>query len=467
VREDQIRDEVASRLSSVNAALPTSVLKRPVRLVSGLARAGTRWLARAARRRREDIEPESTVTGTFGELKGVTMKLGQVLGYTDLGLPRNLAAALSALHTHAQPLPFDRIREVLERELGPAGRVLAQSMRPDAAAAGSIGQVHRSRLPDGSPVAVKVLYPGVSETIARDLAPATLGGRVAALIYPGAQLQGWVREVRARVLAECDYALEARRQQRFAELFAGHETIVVPTVHRAWCSPRVLTTRFVDGLHLEAWLGTSPGLQARERAASALFDFYAGALFGHGVYNCDPHPGNFLFMADGRLAFVDFGSTQELAHEARVALRQLAREVLDGLSLPRTPRRANELGISAELPFLLRTVLGVSSALERLDTREDWRARLRRLLEPEVAPPPPVAVPPEPSAYDVVLLDPGQTPIGVVRAIRDFTGMNLRDVRDLIENAPRMIRRAVPRADARKLQQRLESAGARIELKPV
>jgi ribosomal protein L7/L12 len=482
VRDNEIRDEVASRLAAAHAALPTSVIRRPVRLVAGLARASTRWLVRTARRR-SDIEAESAVAASLGELKGVTMKMGQLLGHTELGLPRRLTAALSALHTHAQPLALDELRGVLEADLGHAGRVLGARMHATPIAAGSLGQVHRAALPDGTPVAVKVLYPGIAATIGRDLWPATVTSRLATLLYRRAPLGVWVRDVRDRVREECDYRLEAERQQRFLARYAGHADLVVPAVHPAWSGARVLTTDLVEGRHLGAFLEAAPGAADKARAARALFGFFVGSLVHHGAYHCDPHPGNYLFLPDGRVALLDFGAVRELPPAAAERLARFIEPFLRDEEAAFTPlgaqrldqvlARARQLEVAAELPFLLRMLFGLAATLGQLGARANWH----RLLHGEPAAPVrvaevvPIAVArqapaSEPGPVDVVLLHPGENVILVVRAIRDETALNLRDVKDLVDDCPRAIQRAVPRAAAERLRQRLERAGARVELRP-
>src|SRR2546423_3402792 len=125
MREDQIRREVTSRVSGTTVKLPTSAIGRPARLLAGLTHAGTGSLRRAlgrrvGRRREPDLAPEAAVVASLGRLKGVAMQIGQLLGYVDVGLPTNLQSALSVLHTHAQPLALDRIRSVVEDDLGDA-----------------------------------------------------------------------------------------------------------------------------------------------------------------------------------------------------------------------------------------------------------------------------------------------------------------------------------------------------------
>jgi ribosomal protein L7/L12 len=503
MRHDQVSSETARRLAAASASLPSSLLGRQTLLFAGLGRAGARSLGRALSRRigrgrADDVEPEIAAAAAVGRLKGVTMKMGQLAGYLALGLPGPLGAALSALHVHAQPLAFDHVRRVVEAELGPAGTALARTLDPLPLSAASVGQVHRGALPDGTAVAVKVLHPGLDAIIARELAPAVLASRLASRLYPRAQLRRVVDEVRARLIAECDYVLEARRQEQFAALFAGHPTIVVPAVQSALSSARVLTTTLASGVHLDGWLAAAPGPEARDRAGAALAELYLAPLFRAGLYDCDPHPGNYLFGEDGRIAFVDFGCAAELDGERAAAARDLVRAFF-ARSRPRLSQlwRDHIGALGGELVFLLRTLVGISTVLRRIGARVDWerdvfapRPDTNAATESPVAPTPtpsiaaspvaaaslvapvsPVAPAASPVApvdnglYELVLEHPGVHLIAVIRQLRDATGLDLRDVKALVEGYPRPVASALARADAEALRARLEAAGARVRLR--
>ena len=481
MRREQIRSETARRLAVTRGALPSSLIARQAWLFAGLGRAGARAVGRAfsrrvGRGRADDVEPEIATAAALGRLKGVTMKVAQLAGYLDLGLPGPLGAALSALHTHAQPLAFDHVRGVVETELGAAGAALARTLDPRPLSAASVGQVHRGALPDGTAVAVKVLHPGLDAIIAQELAPAVLASRLAALFDPRAQLRRVVDEVRARLLAECDYVLEARRQQRFAALFAGHPTIVVPAVHSALSSPRVLTTTLEGGLHLDDWLAAAPDPAARDRAGAALVELYLAPLFRADVYDCDPHPGNYLFGDDGRIAFVDFGCVAEL-DGARAAA---AREMVRAFFAPTRPRlsrlwRDHSGALGGELVFLLRTLVGISTVLRRIGAHVDWERIVESRPEASAATERRVTVTPPPAAspiaavdtgvYELVLVHPGVHLIAVIRQLRDLTGLDLRDVKALVDDCPRLVASALARADADALRARFEAAGASVRLR--
>lgn len=146
------------------------------------------------------------------------------------------------------------------------------------------------------------------------------------LLVPGIDVDGLVEQMRRAVLEECDYTREAIFQKRFAKIYAGHSSLTVPAVHDAYVSRRVLTTSWVDGMRFDALMATNPTAAERDRFGEALFEFYLGTLFRHGLYNWDPHPGNYVFRRDGRLGILDYGSTREMdpAFVRKLAVLSLA-----------------------------------------------------------------------------------------------------------------------------------------------
>ncbi len=491
------------------APVPTSRLGRLRRLGATTLQSGKLALGKL-RKRTPDLAAAERMVAAVGELKGVAMKMGQVLSYIDTGLSPEVRSALSALQTHAQPLPFDRVRAVLESELGARAGELLASMASDPIAVASIGQVHRARL-GGAEVAVKVQYPGITEAIANDFGPAAVGGTIVSFFLPAAK--PFVAHARARFLEECDYTLEASRQRRFAELFADHPVIRVPEVFGDHSTARVLTTGFVDGQHLDELLASHPAQEERDRYGAALFDLYFGALFEHGIYNCDPHPGNYLFCSDGTLAAIDFGCARQfgpgfVADLAALSLAvrsdepPLLHRALEGLGLLRTGqqydrdaarelmralygpiltdevrpfehepgRRVRELlksnrdllkaRLPGEMLFLLRLRIGLAAVLYDLEAHANWRAVADQVIDARAAAGAGAWAPP---LFDVVLLDAGANAIAVVRQIRAATGVGIKEAKAVIEHLPRAVIEARLEKEARELCAQIEAAGGRAE----
>ena len=323
-----LRDEIRARLLAGQRKIPTSSLLRLGKLATTAMRAGHYVLGHdAAADEDVDVDALARIVATAGELKGIAMKAGQLMSYTDVALPEAMRQALSTLQTHAQPMTFDQVSEIVRQELGDRAGALLEAMDREVAAAASIGQVHRARLPDGTPVAVKVQYPGIERAIEADFGPSAVPSTITAVFYPGARIKDFIDEARRRFLEECDYLHEARIQARFAELYAGDPTVVIPAVHPPYCSRRVFVSSWVDGAGFEEFLARDPDQATRDRVGEALFEFYVGSLFRRGLYNCDPHPGNYLFVDDGRIAMLDYGCTRVFEPEFVAKLAALTRAV--------------------------------------------------------------------------------------------------------------------------------------------
>lgn len=325
-----LRDKLERRLLAVDAKLPTSSLERFGRT----ALAGLRGARLALRRKSigqnlEDVESLIALAASVGQLKGIAMKAGQLMGYLELQLPPELKSALAVLQTHSPPMPFERVVEIVTAELGKNAPPLLLQMDTSPAAAASIGQVHRARLPNGEDVAVKIQYPGMEITIASDFRPAALGTSFANLLAPGANVDAVIAAARNAFIEECDYEREARYQERFARIYADHATLVVPRVHPLYCSRRVLTTTWIEGRRFDDFLASNPPQSERDRLGEALFEFYVGTLFRHGLYNWDPHPGNYIVQPDGRIAMLDYGSTREFDRAFVQRLAALTRAAHD------------------------------------------------------------------------------------------------------------------------------------------
>jgi predicted unusual protein kinase regulating ubiquinone biosynthesis (AarF/ABC1/UbiB family) len=316
------------------APIPTSSLGRLRRTAVAGARVGLGALAGKLRGRDLSLgalSPEALarLVESLGELKGVAMKVGQILSYVDGSLAPEARQLLAVLQLHSQPTPFAHIEQTIRADLGARAQALLERLEREPVAAASIGQVHRAVLEDGTTAAVKVRHPGIESAIRADFKAAAIGKVMARAFAPGVDTAELIEEARARFLEECDYALEARRQARFVELFAGHEAIAIPAVHLDWCGPRVLTTSWHEGSGLEAFLLSQPPSGARERAARALYEFYVGTLYRHGLFNADPHPGNLLFSAEGRVTILDHGCVREFDRDTVITLVRLSRAVRD------------------------------------------------------------------------------------------------------------------------------------------
>ena len=260
------------------------------------------------------------------EEAGVTfVKLGQVLSTRPDLLPHEFVEELGQLQDHVAPAAWDQVEQALTAELGaPVDEVFARFDRRPLAAA-SVAQVHAAQLRSGVEVAVKVQRPGIRVVVERDL---DIVARLARTLEGRTR---WARSIGTRELAlgfagavreELDFRIEAANMAGVAASADG--AVRIPTPHRPLCGERVLVMQRLDGTPLKAAepVIAERGLD-RDTLARALLECVLRQIMLSGVFHADPHPGNVLVLADGRLGLLDFGSVGRLDRLLRAALQRL------------------------------------------------------------------------------------------------------------------------------------------------
>jgi predicted unusual protein kinase regulating ubiquinone biosynthesis (AarF/ABC1/UbiB family) len=278
---------------------------------------------------RRQLEAAEQIFEVLGNMKGAAMKVGQVASFVDTGafppeFQERIQQKLAELRDAAPRVPFKRMRKVIEDELGmPLGEAF-EDFGEEAVAAASIGQVYKARLrDDGREVAVKVQYPGVAQAVRADLQNLGLIMRVAKRIAPGMDTKAMTTEIRERLTDELDYEHEAQSHRAFERAWRGHPFIYVPPVVTSLSGERVLVTEWVEGAGFEEVRERDAA--TRDRFGEIVFRFFFGSLYRHGHFSGDPHPGNYKLMADGRVAFLDFGMTKKLDAADLTAEREAIR----------------------------------------------------------------------------------------------------------------------------------------------
>lgn len=278
-----------------------------------------------------NVEGLSALTSRLGELKGLGMKLGQILSYVDPNLPPEGRELLSVLQTKAPASPAEAVARTLEDAFGDRAPTLRAAMAPTPFAVASIGQVYRATLPEVGDVAVKVRHEGIVAAFEADFASVGGGLGVANTLLLGAAANAReaVAEVKEVMLAECDFAREGGHQRAFGAWLSADPTLVVPAVIDDWSTASVLTTRWEPGDGLDTFLERHPTQAERDRAGEALFRASVGGLYALGRLHADPHPGNFAFR-DGRVVLYDFGCVREFSPTVVQALADLVAALRHG-----------------------------------------------------------------------------------------------------------------------------------------
>ncbi len=265
---------------------------------------------------KQQLKAAEGLVKVFSGMRGAAMKVGQTLSAVDIGLvPEEIRPqfqeTLARLQDDAEPVSFSAITNVVERDTGTRLADAFADIDPEPIAAASIGQVHRATLHDGRDVAVKVQYPGIAEAIHADMQNLRLGLKLLNVLAPGIDTRAIADEIRERIGEELDYELEADHHREMARLYRGHPFIVVPDVIRSLTGERVIVTEYVEGRRFREVLADTPQAD-RDRYGEILVRFYLNGPLRHRLLNGDPHPGNSLFLDDGRIGFLDFGFAKHL-----------------------------------------------------------------------------------------------------------------------------------------------------------
>jgi predicted unusual protein kinase regulating ubiquinone biosynthesis (AarF/ABC1/UbiB family) len=295
-------------------------------LVISLLRDQRRWIAWGAplrrtadshRRRAEALVHALAVLGpTF-------VKLAQVFASRADVVPEPYLSALGTLTDQVPPIPWAQVERVIEASYGAPVAEIFQEIDQVPLAAASLGQVHRARHA-GAEVVVKVLRPGVERLVAADIAAATRILRVVHRLWPNRHvvaLQAVIGEFSLRIWDEMDFRKEGAFAAEVRANFAGHRGVRVPAVVADLTRQHVLVLEYIEGRRvdrLEEWVA-----QGRIRPTALLrtvIEAYLQMMLVDGLFHADPHPGNLLVDAEGRLVILDFGMVVRVPRELRLDL---------------------------------------------------------------------------------------------------------------------------------------------------
>ncbi len=281
--------------------------------------------------------------GGMTYMRGAIMKLGQVIATHPDVAPEQFADVLGRLHFEAPPMHFSLLREFVRNELGADPEDVFDGFETKAFAAASLGQVHRALLKGTEQrVAVKIQYPNIGRAIRDDfrnllafLLPMRLSG-------DWDNIRAQFEDVRHKLDLETDYEQEAENLRFARAAFTEDEGIVVPRVFPEFSTKRVLTMEYLQGLHLDKFLATDPPQELRNHFGHKLSVAVVRLCQAKPFVYADVQPGNFLFMPDGRLGFIDFGCCH-YENDADTAFKaEMERRYLGSSEAERTPEALRE-----------------------------------------------------------------------------------------------------------------------------
>jgi hypothetical protein len=281
--------------------------------------------------------------GGMSYLRGAIMKLGQIIATHPDVAPEQFADVLGRLHFEAPPMHFSLLREFVRSELGADPEDVFDGFETRAFAAASLGQVHRALLKGTEQrVAIKIQYPNIGRAIRDDfrnmmafLTPMRLSG-------DWGNIKEQFEDIRHKLDLETDYEQEAENLRFARAAFTEDKGIVVPRVFPEASTRRVLTMEYIQGLHLDKFLATDPPQELRDHFGHKISVAVVRLCHSKHFVYADVQPGNFLFMPDGRLGFIDFGCCHYESDEDTEFKGDMEQRYLGSSEASRSPEALRE-----------------------------------------------------------------------------------------------------------------------------
>lgn len=288
--------------------------------VNRYLRLGGRLIFKRKTNAAEGLTRHERVRMALEELGPTFVKMGQILSTRPDLVSLRLVQELAKLQDNVPAFPFSQAREIVERELNaPLDRMFSR-FDAEPLAAASIGQVYRAQLKSGEEVIVKVQRPGVRATVTVDLE----------IIFHLAELmEKYLEEAEiyrptkivdefARIMEmEMDYAIEASHAERFAEQFAGNDSIYVPRIFRNLSTSALLTMEYLAGIKVSDRAQLDALGYDRKLIAGRGADLILEQIFQHRFFHADPHPGNVYILPGNIVCYFDFGMMGRVSSAAQ------------------------------------------------------------------------------------------------------------------------------------------------------
>lgn len=279
---------------------------------------------------------EGIVSG-IASLGPTFIKLAQVFAARADLIGEPYISVLGTLHDQVPAVPVAEIEREIIAAYGQTPDALFERFDRTPVAAASLGQVHRA-LYKGHDVAVKVLRPGVEHLVEQDLHIARRIMRWVALQWQNSHVRGVqavIEEFSDRIHEEMDFRLEAEYATEIRKNFEADDQVIVPAIVHELTRQRVLVLDYVEGRRIDR---LEVGEEEAKRITAVLIEMYVQMMLIDGLFHADPHPGNLLVTADGRLVLLDFGMVVRVAPDTRLhlirtvlsAVRQDAAGIIEG-----------------------------------------------------------------------------------------------------------------------------------------
>ena len=253
----------------------------------------------------EREEHAAALTQALGNLKGPLMKVGQILATIPEALPPEYATALQQLQSDAPPMGWPFVRRRMKTELGSNWQEQFAEFEKTAAAAASLGQVHKAQSHNGTQLACKLQYPDMQSAIDADLKQLKIIFGIYGQYDKSIKTEHIYEELSERLREELDYTLEAKYTRLYAHMLKDEPNVHVPEIIEELSTDRLLTSTWLDGNKILTYKGAPQ--EQRNEIAMNLFRAWYVPLYYYGTIHGDPHLGNYTIREDNSVNLLDFG----------------------------------------------------------------------------------------------------------------------------------------------------------------
>jgi predicted unusual protein kinase regulating ubiquinone biosynthesis (AarF/ABC1/UbiB family) len=313
--------------------IPTSKIQRATKLVQTGAKIGVNYIKyygdklvnseEEAKERLNQNNADDIYDG-LKKLKGSALKVAQMLSMEKNILPQAYVEKFSLAQFSVPPLSPALVIKTFKKYFGKNPNEIFDTFNSVSVNAASIGQVHLAEK-DGKKLAVKIQYPGVSNSIASDLA---MVKPIAIKMFNirGKDSDKYFKEVENKLMEETDYILEVEQSKEIAKACAHIPNLRFPNYYPEYSSERIITMDYMKGEHLSEFTAHNEDTELSQKLGQALWDFYMFQMHRLKKVHADPHPGNFLISKEGELIALDFGCMKIVPEDFYVPYFELADE---------------------------------------------------------------------------------------------------------------------------------------------
>jgi ubiquinone biosynthesis protein len=300
----------------------------------------------------------SKIYNSFVNLKGLYIKLGQLISILATSLPQSFRDELIQLQDKMPPTDYEIMKKRLKSEWKKEPKDILKTIDPIPIAAASIGQVHRGVLKTGEEVVIKIQYPGLEKIMDSDLKALKGMIRIISFFFPDAELRRIYNEVRTILLEEIDFKIEADNMEKFSINFKNNPGISAPKLYRNLSTSTVLVSEFIDGVKINDIEGLKKIGTTGEEISTLLIESFAIQLFDHGFYHADPHPGNLLVKPGPNIVFIDFGAACDISENTKEGMVEFVQAGVrkDTQGLVKAMRKMGFIAIEADPKIYARVV---------------------------------------------------------------------------------------------------------------